>query len=280
MKINYRNTALHWLKDPMTMEFHIPQSKKDWGLEDARKFGTSMQLLFATAVKAGLYKKKIRLISTPFLEAFEKGKHALKTVFDKEDIDESGTFVTQNGSWTSTYFYDVRTWHCQEGNWNLEFSLLLFTKHAQADSFGLDVFIMHKADGSTKQFLCEEWEDKGLDYGWWMGWLIAMICFIKYCPVETKFVDAGRREKHVGQKYVNETKERIEILDSTWFTNIVRSEGFQVGGHFRMQAFGKDWSEKRLIWVEPFEKHGYTRKARNPETTSSIHSSNNKKQNQ
>jgi hypothetical protein len=51
-------------------------------------------------------------------------------------------------------------------------------------------------------------------------------------------------------------------LDSTWFTTIVRSEGFKVGGHFRMQPFGKNLSDRKLIWISPFDKNGYTRKAK------------------
>jgi hypothetical protein len=70
---------------------------------------------------------------------------------------------------------------------------------------------------------------------------------------------------HRNEKYVNETALPIEILDSTWFTTIVRSEGFSVGaetgGFFRWQRFGPGSSQRKIIWVAPFEKKGYTRRA-------------------
>jgi hypothetical protein len=55
-------------------------------------------------------------------------------------------------------------------------------------------------------------------------------------------------------------------MDATWFTTFIRSEEFAVGantgGFFRLQPCGKDLKDRKLIWVLPFTKHGYTRKAK------------------
>ena len=87
--------------------------------------------------------------------------------------------------------------------------------------------------------------------------------FIKYAQVETKTVGANKRYKDINCKYTNETNSDITFLDSTWFTNLVKSEGFNVRGHFRMQPKKKDgeWT-KELIWISEFEKSGYNRKAK------------------
>jgi hypothetical protein len=96
--------------------------------------------------------------------------------------------------------------------------------------------------------------------------VLGLVLFMKFCEVETKIVPEGRKAVHLNEKYVNETKLPIEILDSTWFTTIVRSDGFTVGGEtggfFRWQPVGPGRSEKRLIWVAAFVKKGYTRKAK------------------
>jgi hypothetical protein len=139
--------------------------------------------------------------------------------------------------------------------------LLVFTKHAQAELPGLDCCIFDTRE-HRKTFIYKEWEDQGRGADWWLAWLVTLPVFLKYCPIETKFVNGGRRDHHAGQKYVNETGYPIEILDSTWFTTIIRSEGFKVGGHFRMQPYGPGMKERRLQWIEPFEKTGYTRKAK------------------
>lgn len=51
-------------------------------------------------------------------------------------------------------------------------------------------------------------------------------------------------------------------MDSKWFTNLVKSDGFKVRGHFRFQPKKKDgvWT-KELIWINEFEKSGYNREA-------------------
>ena len=68
----------------------------------------------------------------------------------------------------------------------------------------------------------------------------------------------------------------MSYLDCSWFRTIVRKEGFMVRGHFRMQPYKnekREWDYK-LIYIEPFQKHGYTRTAkkvvearRNPDET-------------
>ena len=52
-------------------------------------------------------------------------------------------------------------------------------------------------------------------------------------------------------------------IDCSWFREIVRREGFMVRGHFRLQPYKKngEWT-KKLIYIEPFQKHGYTRRAK------------------
>lgn len=92
--------------------------------------------------------------------------------------------------------------------------------------------------------------------------LIATINFIKYARVETKFMPAGQKVKDIDCKYINETKSNIRILNSTWFTNLVKSDAFRVRGHFRLQPCGEGMKDRKLIWINEFQKEGYTAKAR------------------
>jgi hypothetical protein len=91
------------------------------------------------------------------------------------------------------------------------------------------------------------------------------LAFEKYAPLVDCLRDVEDEiyfTQFIGLLDKNETKYAVEILDSTWFTTIIRSEGFRVGGHFRMEPYGPGMAQKKLIWIEPFEKTGYTRKAR------------------
>lgn len=56
----------------------------------------------------------------------------------------------------------------------------------------------------------------------------------------------------------------VKYYDCSWFRTIIRKEGFMVRGHFRMQPYKnekREWDYK-LIYIEPYQKHGYIRTAK------------------
>jgi hypothetical protein len=262
MKLNYKNTCLHFLDQPEKMDFFLPDSNKNLSKLEQLAFAQSVKGMFKDLAckESEFLRQKVRLLTRPFLEAYEKGKSKLIDVFAKEEFEETGVFLTQLSSFTNTYFYYLKT-YIEDGEWRVDWCLMVFTKHTHAELPGLDAFFL-ETKKVKKSFIWKEWDDKGMDAIHWLGWLVCLPIFLKYCPMETKMVKGGGKEKHVGEKYVNETKYAVEILDSTWFTTIIRSEGFGVSGHFRKQRYGPGMTEWRLQYIEPFEKTGYTRKAK------------------
>lgn len=92
---------------------------------------------------------------------------------------------------------------------------------------------------------------------------VLITLFIKYAEVETKILPAGQKVKGIECNYKNDTKNKIFFLNSTWFTTLIKSDGFKVRGHLRLQPYKKEgvWT-KRFIWINDFEKTGYTAPAR------------------
>ncbi len=90
-----------------------------------------------------------------------------------------------------------------------------------------------------------------------------ILAFLKYAEIETVELKPKEKKKLFDCKYLNETNETIEIIDSSWFRTIINSEGFNVRGHFRLQPKKKDgkWT-KELIWINEFKKKGFVRKAK------------------
>ena len=41
-----------------------------------------------------------------------------------------------------------------------------------------------------------------------------------------------------------------------------KSDGFKVSGHLRLQRYGEQKSKVKLIYIDEFEKQGYTRTAK------------------
>ena len=96
-----------------------------------------------------------------------------------------------------------------------------------------------------------------------VGYLLITTLFIQYAKVETKILPPKSKTMGIGCYYNNTTKSKITMLDSKWFTTLVKSDAFKVRGHFRLQPkkVNGEWT-KELIWINEFEKTGYTAPAK------------------
>lgn len=93
--------------------------------------------------------------------------------------------------------------------------------------------------------------------------ILANELFINYAEVETKVMQPNRQIWDGPRAaYNNKTKFPITVVDSTWFTHLVSSGAFKVRGHFRLQACGHGLKDRKLTWINDFQKDGYTRKAK------------------
>jgi len=95
--------------------------------------------------------------------------------------------------------------------------------------------------------------------------IVSAELFINFAELETKVMTPNSKiwdEKGVSAVYNNKTNTDITVIDSTWFTNLVSSGAFKVRGHWRLQPFGPERSQRRLQWISDFQKEGYNRKAK------------------
>jgi len=92
--------------------------------------------------------------------------------------------------------------------------------------------------------------------------ILFTLLFKKYAEVEVKDIPPDGKVKVATFKCVNDTKLKIEYLDSKWFTTLIKSEGFNVRGHFRFQVCGRGNMDRKLIWIDEHTKSGYTSIAR------------------
>lgn len=63
-------------------------------------------------------------------------------------------------------------------------------------------------------------------------------------------------------KIANTSNNTVFVVDSTWNIIVMRTDGFAVRGHFRLQPYGDNLADRKLIWISEFEKNGYTRRAK------------------
>ncbi len=98
--------------------------------------------------------------------------------------------------------------------------------------------------------------------------LYRLLCFFYFSKNEEIIVKPG--EKHGTRKQpdsiYNESDLDVIIVNNNWNITSIRNEGFDVSGHFRLQPCGVGLNDVRLIFIQPFKKKGYIRKAKNQET--------------
>lgn len=263
MKINYRNTALGFLDNPKDMPIHTPDGYSNpQSKEQDYKLLHGIINQFAEDGFKNYFNTNIQYITQPFYEAFIKAAEKLRKVVLQTAMDDSGTFIIGFPNHTQTIFYRIKS----DGNGDtdgLEAFIIMFTKTPKNDSFGLDLAVYLEKE--SKQLMDLVWKgfaNEGRDMTWWIAHLMLLKTFLKYADVESKVINAQKKDHHIGTKYLNETKNKIEILDSTYFTTISRTEGFGVKGHFRFQPHGEGMKQRRLQWIAEFQKNGYVRKSK------------------
>jgi len=259
MKISERNTALGLLREMNPMSFTIDEDGEHSTIEYKRAFGLSVVANWPLIKDQ--FSSNVRYISDSFYQAYNKSLPKLIPVLGEEEIEESGTFVSRSSpSETNTIFYSIHI-----GKKDPEFYsscvVFIFTKQTSHEKPSLSIYVQRNSKG-IKQYISETGAKNNVDHLSVFAHVYTLLLFIKYCEIETKIVKAGKKENHIGIKYVNESKSNIQILDSTWFTTIVKSESFNVRGHFRLQPYGEGLTQRKLIWISDFEKTGYTRTAK------------------
>lgn len=92
--------------------------------------------------------------------------------------------------------------------------------------------------------------------------IMQLIAFVELGDIEVKILDAGRNnggKKNV-DKVTNTSNNSVYVVDSSWNQIIIRTDGFAVRGHFRLQPCGPGHKDRELIWIDAFKKHGYKRR--------------------
>lgn len=62
-------------------------------------------------------------------------------------------------------------------------------------------------------------------------------------------------------KYINKSESDLIVVNSAWNRILIRKDGFDVQPHFRLQACGKEWEDRKLVFIDAFKKTGYIRRA-------------------
>jgi hypothetical protein len=216
-----------------------------------------------TNITSSINKKHVYYFTNPFREAYTLAEKKLHASNLWKEVEEGAYCYLINKNEACVFNIrinrDLEEIHCDyfyfvEDDILLSFGTCMFI-YDEVISLKLGPFNGYISESSTPKATPETMSNL-------VGTWILITLFIKYADVQTKELPAKKKTEEINCKYINETDSLVTILDSTWFTNLIKSDAFKVRGHFRLQPKKKEgeWT-KELIWINEFQKEGYTRKA-------------------
>lgn len=90
--------------------------------------------------------------------------------------------------------------------------------------------------------------------------VIKLLTYLIFGDITEKHLAPKKSANMNATRFLNNSKLNITFCDSLWKQRI-NTDGFKVRGHFRLQPVGEGRKDRKLIWIEEFEKKGYNRKA-------------------
>jgi len=206
--------------------------------------------------------KEIIYISSAFADSAKMAEQKLIDLYsdivcnDISDLIVSGTFIHSE----SVYFFS----HTIKKDLSYD-ETVLFAFNRNGVPYAFHESVEHERFAWVSNFYTDKVDRKdGVEF--FIAKIIMKLAlfymFKRYATVETKYIAPNSKVRKDLKVYKNDTNLGITYLTSKWFTNLVRSEGFLVRGHFRLQPkkVNGEWT-KELIWIEGFKKSGYTSKA-------------------
>lgn len=257
MRINYKNYPI--LKDLETLN--------PWGLkldnafmeDNALKGFDRMRTIVEGAVDIYRQHQKKYWLTIPFVEAISKASP--KIIKDglhlKYKYPDCGLLVIKKS---------VVLYLANPQDNKVKLAVYGFNNES-VTSFGAIIQNQEDPEKYTYSGRYYEVDENGKSYNntehlvAWLESIAIALYFIDNCEVETKVIEANKKERFEGEKYLNETNKEMTLLNCSWFTELIRTTPFSVNGHLRWQPCGEKHSKRKLIWIEGFEKKGYNKKA-------------------
>lgn len=94
------------------------------------------------------------------------------------------------------------------------------------------------------------------------GFLYSLMCFVELC--DNQVIEVAPKAKYGTRKegkVINILPFPLTVINNTWNVITVRTEGFPVKGHAALRWTGPSRSIPKIVYIQPFQKQGYTRKS-------------------
>jgi len=142
----------------------------------------------------------------------------------------------------------------------IHFCYLTFNYDKGSDNYGEAYWVIFFVDRKTNR-QCEHFahEDvKNIE-----KFVYSLMIFFFLSDNEYKVIEPNQKygTRKTG-KIINTLNVPITVVNSNWNITSIRTDGFQVKGHFAVRWTGEGRQTPRVVFIEPFMKKGYVRGAR------------------
>jgi len=164
--------------------------------------------------------------------------------------EQKVTFIFQDGTLLRMIVSEGTIWFCH----------LTFKYNKKSDNDGHMNWVMFFINRETME-LCEHFEHQ--DVINLEEFVYKFLCFFYLTENTEEIIPPGRvyGTRKTG-KTSNDFRFPLTVVTSKWNITSIRTDSFGVRGHFRVQPCGVGRTNYEIIFIEPFEKSGYTRKAK------------------
>jgi hypothetical protein len=180
------------------------------------------------------------------------------TVF-KNVADCKLTFIFKDNSLLRVWIHDqvIQFIHCRHIFYNQEEKL----KYKASGNTNFAQVFINRITGELAENFYQH-TSEGMEETFYK-----LLCFFFLSENEEIVVNPGKSygTKKQPDAFSNDANVPVTIVNSCWNITSIRTEGFDVKGHFRLQPCGQGLSDTKMIFIEPFKKEGYVRKAAKPE---------------
>lgn len=258
MRINKTNyPILAYLENPRNgIYMNIPEAEMNNG--GRYKIDLLFREFFDNGKLASFYAQHIDIVSRAFIRAAFENRERIMTSETLEGLLKEpiwGVLICGN---LQIVYYFRSVCRDEEGEMLMGSKTLVLTKN--------NFISVTNGDRPNQRYIVpRDYPTEDINEEYFETWPILFHLFKRYAEVEVVDAKMGKKVD------IPDSKEKLlwefdmpaTYVDCSWFREIVRKEGFMVRGHFRLQPYkkGGEWT-KKLIYIEPFQKHGYTRRAK------------------
>lgn len=198
---------------------------------------------------------EIKYLTKPFINALKSAeKHILEDLWNSAEFKDEGILIIGD----FVYFYSINT----SLTGVHDYKMFVFSREGHFVCTREQVVSKNTNLSFYSRLLTQQLKPgvtrEDVLNGLWTT-LMGAVLFIKFSETESKITKPKEKIHFQTCRYYNDTDDTIHLYDCTWFTTLIKGEGFGVRGHFRLQPYK---NTKKIVWIDSYKKEGYTRKAK------------------